>query len=374
MKRLIYIPLILIVAIILSCDSSANTAKKIQKVQDPEKQSHPRNIILMIGDGMGVSLVSAAITIRKNNMNIARCKYIGFSKTSSFDEYITDSGASGTAMATGTKTNNLAIGVDPYGNSIPTILEIVEEKGLATALVATSSITHATPASFIAHTPDRSDYEAIALDFLKTDIDVFIGGGKNHFAQRLDGLNLIDSLKANDYNVVFDIEELSKVKSGKVAGLLYDEHPPRYSEGRGSMLETATLKAIEILEMRKNGFFMMVEGSQIDWAGHENDSEYLIEEMLDFDDAVGAVLDFAEKNKETLVIITADHETGGFAINGGSLEDGVVTGAFTTLHHTATMVPVFAFGPGAEQFIGIYENTEIFSKCLKAFGFKNSGE
>ena len=259
--------------------------------------------------------------------------------------------------------------MDPQGHSLPTILEIAEENGLSTGLVATSSITHATPASFIAHNVDRGDYEAIALDFLKTDIDVFIGGGKNHFAARKDGLNLLDSLKSRNYNLIYNSGELAKIDSGKIAGLFYNDHPPKISEGRGSMLKISALKAIKILEMNDMGFFIMIEGSQIDWAGHDNDSEYLMDETLDFDDAVGAVLDFAEKNMETLVIITADHETGGYAINGGDLQEGKVEGAFTSGGHTGVMVPVFAFGPGAEEFIGIYENTEIFFKCKKAFGF-----
>lgn len=372
MKRLIHFSLSIFVVFLFSCvegDSNTIVNKKGDGKQEVSKVSHPKNIILMIGDGMGVSQISAALTIRKDSLNIARCKYIGFSKTSSFDEFITDSGASGTAMSTGNKTNNQYLAVDPQGHSLPTILEIAEENGLSTGLVATSSITHATPASFIAHNVDRGDYEAIALDFLKTDIDVFIGGGKNYFATRKDGLNLLDSLKARNYYLIYNSRELAKIDSGKIAGLFYDDHPPKCSEGRGSMLKTSALKAIEILEMNDMGFFMMIEGSQIDWAGHDNDSEYLMDETLDFDDAVGAVLDFAEKNMETLVIITADHETGGYAINGGDLQEGKVEGAFTSGGHTGVMVPVFAFGPGAEEFIGIYENTEIFFKCMKAFGF-----
>jgi len=369
MKRLIYLTLIITVTLTLSCDNQVCAGDKEKKSVGNEVHTHPKNIILMIGDGMGLSAISAAMTVQKDLLNIARCNYTGFIKTSSLNQYITDSGAAGTALATGKKTNNLHVSVDPEGDPFTTILEIAEEHSLSTGLIATSSITHATPASFIAYNTDRSNYEALALDFLKTDIDVFIGGGKDHFSNRVDGLNLLDSLLANDYQLVFDVIGLAGIEKGKVAGLLYDEHPPKFSEGRGNMLGIATDKTLEILKTNENGFFLMIEGSQIDWAAHENNTEYMIEETIDFDNVIGTVLDFAENNKETLVIITSDHETGGFAINGGDREQGEVIGAFTSGGHTATMVPVFAFGPGAEQFTGIYDNTEIFNKCMKAFGF-----
>ncbi len=372
MTRLFNLFLIFFILLLFSTDSSSFQLIAGNYINDEpgsDQVSHPKNIILMIGDGMGVSQIFAALTVSKNSLNIARCKYIGFSKTSSFDEFITDSGASGTAMASGIKTKNRYIGVDQNKNVIPSILEIAEENALSTGLVVTSYVTHATPAVFIAHNPDRNDYEAIALDFLKTDIDVFIGGGKKHFVDRKDGLNLIDSLVARNYNIAFDDSTLMEIDSGKIAGLLYDGHPPKFSEGRGYMLKKSSQKAIEILSKNDKGFFLMIEGSQIDWAGHDNDSKYLVEELLDFDDAVGTALDFAEKNKETLVIITADHETGGFAIKDGNIQKGTIEGAFLSDNHTAVMVPVFAYGPGAEDFIGIYENTEIFNKCMKAFGF-----
>ncbi len=357
MKKLIY--LLILAFSLSSCVQQADY-----------QQKKPKNIILMIGDGMGLTHVHAALTAKKNNLNIARCRYIGLVKTHSSDNYITDSGASGTAIATGVKTKNGAIGVDTSGVAHQSILEIAEEHGKATGLVATAFITHATPAAFIAHNPDRHDYENIALDFLKTDIDVFIGGGKNHFMVRSDSLNLIDSLSIRNYQIVYDLISLENINSGKIAGLLYEEHPPPLSQGRADMLEKASLKAIEILNHDEDGFFLMIEGSQIDWAGHDNDTDYLIEETVEFDNTVGKVLDFAEKNGETLVIITADHETGGFSIIDGNYETGEVIGGFSSPNHTGIMVPLYAYGPGAEEFIGIYENTEIFDKMLKAFKFK----
>lgn len=328
------------------------------------KAKKPRNIIFLIGDGMGVSQVFAGLTANKGHLFLENFKHMGFSKTQSADSYITDSAAGGTALSTGHKTNNGAIGVDAQNKPVKTILEEAEEKGLATGLVSTSSITHATPASFIAHQPDRDMYEEIAADFLKTDIDVFIGGGIDHFSKRKDGRNLMDELKTKGYKVETDLKEIEKVESGKLAGLTAPVHNGRIAE-RGDMLPIATKTAIDILDNNKKGFFLMVEGSQIDWGGHASSTVYVVEDMLDFDKVIGQTLDFAEKDGETLIIVTADHETGGMALTDGNIKNGVVKAAFPTSDHTAVMVPVFAYGPGAEEFTGIMENTDIFFKMKK---------
>jgi len=334
----------------------------------------PKNVIFMIGDGMGITQIQAAMTVNGNTLNFERIHTIGLSKTSSSSSYITDSAAGATAFSIGKKTYNGAIGVNADTVAEKTILEYAEEAGLATGLVASSTITHATPASFIAHQPSRQLYEEIAADFLNTDIDVFIGGGKDNFTKRKDGLNLADSLSAREYQVVFNLEDLRSITEGKIAGLLNADAMPPYSKGRGEMLAPAALKAIEILNQNEAGFFLMIEGSQIDWGGHENDPEYTVSELLDFDKVIGSVLDFAEKDGNTLVIITADHETGGLTLPHGSdiLEDSTST-HFSTTHHTAVMVPVFAKGPGEDAFDGIYENTQIFDKIMFVLGLKKEG-
>jgi alkaline phosphatase len=328
-----------------------------------------KNVILLIGDGMGLADVYAAMTVSESPLNIERCNNIGLMKTFSSDNYVTDSGAAGTALATGNKTKNGAIGTDAQGNPVKTILEIAEEHGLATGLVSTSSITHATPASFIAHQSSRGSYEDIAADFLKTDIDVFIGGGSDHFTKRKDKLNLIDSLKLKGYEVDSTMEMVLKSSSLKLAGLTAPVHLPYRLKGRGDMLPASTGKAIEILKKNPKGFFLMVEGSQIDWAGHANVADTLIDETLDFDKAVGVALDFAKDNRHTLVIITADHETGGVTITGGNVKSHKVNLVFSTKNHTGVMVPVYAYGPGSEKFTGIYDNTEIIKKIVTAYGF-----
>lgn len=330
--------------------------------QKERKIQHPKNIILLIGDGMGTAQIFAGIAANKAPLNIERSRVIGFHKNQPTNTFITDSAAGATAFATGEKTYNGAIGVDKDKKSLTTILEIAEQKGLATGLVATCNITDATPSSFIAHQPARAMMDEIAADFLKTDIDVFIGGGRKHFAQRKDGKNLVEDLKAKNYQIANTIEEVQQVKSGKLAGFLADENPVKISEGRGDQLLVSFQTALNILNQNKKGFFIMTEGSQIDWGGHANDTQYIVNEMLDFDKTIGAAFDFADKDGNTLVIITADHETGGFSINGE--KDGVIDGHFTTKGHTAVMIPVFAYGKGAELFTGIYNNNDIFHKML----------
>ena len=335
-----------------------------------QSKQHPKNIILMVGDGMGVAQIYAGLTANHGKLNLEQCTTVGFHKNQASDKYVTDSAAGATAFACGQKTYNGAIGVDANGKSIPSILEIAERNGLATGLIATCSITHATPACFISHQTSRSLDENIALDFLKTDIDVFIGGGRKFFKQRNDGLNLTDSLKARGYQIANSIAEVQQATTGKLAAFLADEQQSKFSAGRGDELVKSTEAALKILKLNKKGMFMMIEGSQIDWGGHGNDTQYIIDEMIDFDNAIGKVLDFAKKDGNTLVIITADHETGGFSIIDGDMKTGKVEGKFTTGNHTGVMIPVFAYGPGAEQFSGIYENTEIFHKMMNAFQFK----
>jgi len=355
-----------IINIILAVSSFSLMSCQSHVIDQDVKEKQPKNIILLIGDGMGLAQVEAAMTASKKTLNIERCSDTGFAKTSSSDEYITDSAAAATAIACGIKTYNGAIGVDSLGNDTKSILEYAEEAGLATGLVATSTITHATPASFIAHDDSRQHYEAIARDFLDIDTDVFIGGGLDHFANRKDSINLVEILESNGYQIALNTQELEQIKSGKLVGLLNNESMPRITEGRQEMLLKSGEKAIEILSQNEKGFFLMIEGSQIDWGGHDNDIEYVVSELLDFDQVVGAALDFARQDGNTLVIVTADHETGGLTILGEEIMSNSLATKFSTTHHTAVMVPVYAYGPQADKFAGVYENNTLFHKMMNA--------
>lgn len=340
------------------------TAYVVKNYPQKFKGKKPKNIILMIGDGMGVTHVFSALTANHGHLFLENFKHIGFSKTQSASDFITDSAAGGTALACGVKTYNSGLGVNADTIPVKSILEIAEEKGLATGLVSTSAITHATPASFIAHQPSRKMYEEIAADFLKTDIDVFIGGGIDHFTKRKDNRNLVEALQEHGYRVEYDLQKIKEIKSGKLAGLTAPVHNGRIKE-RGDMLPVSTETAINILSNHKKGFFLMVEGSQIDWGGHANSTRYIVEETLDFDRAIGKALEFAAKNKETLIIVTADHETGGMVATDGDFKTGKIQAEFTRHDHSAVMVPVFAYGPGAENFTGIMENTELHDRMKK---------
>ncbi len=341
---------------------------------EPVRHGKAKNVIFMIGDGMGVSQITAGMIKNNNRLNLERFPIVGLHKSYSSDNLITDSAAGATAFSAGVKTYNGAIGVNPRKKPVKTILEECEEKGMATGMVSTSTIVHATPASFIAHQPSRKMYEEIAADFLKTDIDLFIGGGKKYFDRRkMDERNLYKELEAKGYYVSdYFKENMSDIKFDPNKNFAYftaDDDPLPVASGR-DYLYGATRVSMGFLKARSKGkgFFLMIEGAQIDWGGHANDANYIISEMLDFDKSVGAVLDWAEKDGETLVVVTADHETGGFSINLGTTQDTMVT-EFTTDYHTAEMIPVFAYGPGSEKFSGIYENTAIYDKIKKALGF-----
>ena len=329
---------------------------------DAAEPPRPKNVILLIGDGMGLTQITTRFYYGEGQPNFQRFPYVGLIKTSSSSHKITDSAAGATAFSAGKKTYNGAIGVDADTVSAPTIVELVADN-LSTGLVATSSITHATPASFFAHVVSRSQNEDIAAQLPGSSVDFFAGGGLKFFSEREDGLNYYDTLIQQGF--IMDSTALQKsdtlVLDQKYGFLLAPDGMPPMQEGRGDFLPQATQMALDYLSQDEEGFFLMAEGSQIDWGGHDNNFEYIIEEMKDFDKTLGVALDFAEKDGNTLVVVTADHETGGFALSSGGSPDEL-TGTFSTGSHTADLIPVFAFGPGAEAFSGIYDNTEIFDK------------
>ena len=332
-------------------------------------QKNPKNVIFLIGDGMGIGQLYAGMVANGNKLNLERCTYSGFSKTYSANNFTTDSGAGATALACGVKTNNGMIGMNSDSVAVQSILELASQNKLATAIVVACAVTHATPASFIAHQVNRNMYEEIASDYLKTDIDVFIGGGRKYFEDRTDGRDLTAELKEKNYQIAYKLDDVESIKSGKLVGLLYDDQNPNMPE-RGNMLPKATEAAIDILHNNTKGFFLLVEGSQIDWAGHDNNSPQVIREMLDFDETIGKALDFAKKDGNTLVIITADHETGGMVILDGKFGSDQLKTVFTTKGHSGVPVPVFTYGPGAENFGGFMENISFKPKLEKLLKLK----
>lgn len=335
--------------------------------------SQAKNVILLIGDGMGLTHISAGMYFNNNQSQFERFPVAGLQKAYSASDLITDSAAGATAFASGIKTYNGAIGVNIDSMPVKTILEQAKEKGLATGMVVTSTLTHATPACFIAHVRNRKFEEEIATFFLKTEVDFLAGGGKKFFDQRtVDSRNLVKELQAKGYQINdFSQNAESATPPDPSKNFIYfsaDGDPAKASEGRNYLAPYSVAAAKHLKQRSEKGFFLMIEGSQIDWGGHANNSDYIVSEVVDFDQTIGKILDFAAADGETLVIVTADHETGGYAINPGS-ELGKIRGAFTTNQHTAQLVPVFAFGPGAELFSGIYENTAIYEKMKTVLGW-----
>ena len=337
-----------------------------------------KNIIFLIGDGMGIGQISAGTYSNSNTSNLEKLEYVGLHKPHSADNLITDSAAAATAFACGVKTHNEAIGVDKHDKKARTILEEAEERGYKTGLVATSSIVHATPASFIAHNHFRRNYEDIAEDFLDTEVDFFAGGGKKYFDRReKDDRNLIEELKKKGYVIEDQLTDFVDTKiqmeeSDKFGYFTADGEPLSVDQGR-DYLEPVTMSAINYLNQKagNDGFFIMIESSQIDWGGHANNSDWIINEFNEFNSLIGKVLAWAEADGETLVVVTADHETGGYTVQPGSKMDSLKT-AFTTEKHTGDFIPVFASGPNAKLFTGLYENTAIYHKMREAFGWEKN--
>ncbi|QQS50766.1 MAG: alkaline phosphatase [Bacteroidota bacterium] len=325
-----------------------------------------RNIIILVGDGMGIAQVQAAMSVSKDKLNIERAQFTGFSKTYSADDYTTDSGAGATAIFTGKKTYNTAISVDINFNSLKSISQYAHEAGHVTGTVVSCDLVHATPAAFNTQNARRSNYGEIAQSYLLSNADVLIGGGSRLF----DSLGLTAAFRKKGYMVEKSLEALNASTDRPVLVQPFEEHAPKMSEGRGSYLPDATRFALEKLNRHEKGFLLMIEGSQIDWGGHANDIDYVISELLDFDQCVGAAFDFADANPGTLVIVTADHETGGLTLIDFDDETKKLIYNFSTSNHTGVMVPVFAYGTGANNFTGIMENTDLFYKMMAAFGLQ----
>jgi alkaline phosphatase len=334
----------------------------------------PKNIILLIGDGMGLAQVSAGMYFHNKKLNLDAFPVTGLIRTQSAKHLITDSAAGATAFSCGCKTVNAYIGVDAKKRSCLTILEQAKKAGLAVGLVASCSLTHATPASFIAHVADRAESENIAAFFLQTEADLLIGAGMKYFNQRKSDTRDLTKELAQKGVVVSDFNKqtLQQVQPDPKHPFLWfsaDGEPASALKGRDYLPVAARLAPAFLKQRSDKGFFMMLEGSQIDWGCHDRDGARAVAEMIDFDQAIGAILQFAREDGETLVIITADHETGGMTLEQSTGPDTLDI-RFNTNYHTASMVPVYAFGPGSELFSGMYENTDIYVKMKALFGWQ----
>lgn len=350
---------LLAVLILVSLAACANGAQQ------------PRNVILIIGDGMGIGAITAARCAgpgENGRLTLDTMPVAGLVKTHSNNSLVTDSAASATALATGHKTDNGRISTTSDGKTLTTILDLAIDLGKSTGVVTTDAVTSATPACYYAHTDARGKEEDIAGQLVKSKLVVAMGSGKDRFvpktsdqAGRADGSDLIAAAKAGGFGVAFDAKQMEACGSRKLLGLFtFDESGPT--------LEAMTNKAVSLLAANHKGFFVMVESCLPDKGGHHNDLPTNTKGVLDLDAALKAVLAFAAKDGGTLVLVTADHETGGLAVLGKNEKNPVCTPGWVCGSHTGNMVPIYAYGPGSQVFTGTHDNTEIPKLIAKLWG------
>ncbi|WP_371833629.1 alkaline phosphatase [Shewanella sp. H8] len=280
--------------------------------------SRPTNIIIMIGDGMGPAYTTAYRYYKDNpeteeiEQTVFDRLLVGMASTypAPVSGYVTDSAASATALSTGVKSYNGAIAVDTEKRPLTTLMEKAKSLGLSTGVAVTSQVNHATPAAFLAHNESRRNYIDIAEAYLTTDADVILGGGQQYFTP-----TLLEQFRAKGYQNISEFSELESVTTPKVLGLFADVQLPWViNDQEAHKLSHMTQKALDLLSQNKQGFVLLVEGSLIDWAGHSNDIATAMGEMDEFASAIEVVEQFVRQRKDTLMVVTADHNTGGLSV------------------------------------------------------------
>ena len=315
----------------------------VTEIPEPDRSLPVTNVILMIGDGMGIHHLSAAWAANRGRLFIENCPVTGISKTWCADKLVTDSAAAGTAMATGTKTLYHRVAVCPRGNKLDSLVDKAADMGKSTGVIATCELNDATPASFCANNEKRSDAYGIIGDYPRSRADFIFGGGGKYFTQRPDGRDIFQEMQAQGYRVARTWEEAGALPPGKTLAVTAPGNLPPPSK-RGDVFRRATLKALDTLSRNPEGFFLMVEGSKVDWAAHANDPAGMIGEFLAFDKAVGAALDFAKKDGNTTVIILPDHGNSGFSIGRNGLKKSYTSLTLEDLFGTVSKITRTAEG------------------------------
>lgn len=317
-----------------------------------------KQIILMIGDGNGLAQISSGLFTNGNELSITQLKNMGLIKTQAADDFTTDSAAGATAYATGKKANNRALGISPSGDTLINLPSILKTKGFRNGVITTDELTGATPAAFFAHHAERDDAGIIASFLAKSSLDLAIGGGKKQFEAHRSALTQAG------FSQVSSLDALAQTASSKVVYFTAEGSPASMESGRGDQLRSGALQALSFLGKQGGPVFLMIEGAKIDSGGHANSSSTIVTELLDFDQAVGEMIRYADQHPGTLVLITADHETGGVSLPQGNLERNEVELAYHSDDHTGILVPIFAYGAHSGEFRGVYENTEVFKKLV----------
>ena len=315
-----------------------------------------KNVIYLIGDGMGLSQIVAAFYANKG-LTTLQMKYMGLQQNNALDAFTTDSAAGGSALATGERHDNRHISMSSEGEPYPSLSDFFHDKGMPVGVLTLGNVADATPTAFYGHSVERDNADELTRCLMDGRVDLLCGSGIREFTRRSDGVELISELK-KQYDFVRSVDEIN-ARKGKV--ICIDETMDDAAEQANlTLLADATRASIaKLQEQGGKGFFLMVEGAKIDYAGHSRCLPGSIIEMLSFDLAVAEALKFADRNGETLVVVTADHETGGLVLVDGDERTGRVMGVYVSDDHTPAMLPVFAYGPGADKFCGTYMNTEI---------------
>ncbi|WP_299797657.1 alkaline phosphatase [uncultured Shewanella sp.] len=309
---------LLAVAVLLSAASVQAHIDTPTQTMMGDAPTVPKNIVILVGDGMGPAYTSAYRYYKDNpdTQEIEQTVFdrllVGTASTypARVSGYVTDSAASATALATGVKSYNGAISVDTDKRPLPTIMEMAKKRGLSTGIAVTSQINHATPAAFLTHSESRRNYDEIAASYLNTDADVMLGGGQKYFPAKL-----ISQFEAKGYRYLSEFSQLETVTEPKVIGLFAEVQLPWAIDEPGDhKLSKMTAKALELLSGNEQGFVLLVEGSLIDWAGHNNDIATAMAEMDEFANALEVVEQYVRQNRDTLMVATADHNTGGLSI------------------------------------------------------------
>ncbi|MDO4185688.1 MAG: alkaline phosphatase [Bacteroidales bacterium] len=377
----------------------------------------PKNIVLISADGMGVCQWQAGMIAAKGKMNLSRMQSAGLLTTNPADVFCGDAPSHSTALATGVNSHKGAVSVDMDNKPVKTITELLKEQGLAVGIVSANTLVEGSIVPFIGHAQNRMATEALTASLVDTGVDVFIGAGSDYFTkspqmggfgpgaagaaagaaqgqrqgggqggqgggqggpggampmgERSDKRNLIKELESKGYQVLHSIDEIRNVKSGKLAGFTGASMNPNIQQGRGDMFPVSVETALNVLQSASKGFFLMIGDMYVDRASHNSKIDLLCDEAMDLDRAIGKALDFAERDGQTLVLVVGSPEASGMSLVGGNMAEGTVEAKWSMpgmANHSGTQVPMFAYGPGADQFMGVLENTEVFGKMKRIFG------
>lgn len=344
---------LVIIGLLFSCNKRSNSPVPIEAVT-PTKQV---SVIVLLGDGMGIPQITASWH-EHDYLNLQRFPYTGLTMTHTVDKIVTESGAGSTAMFTGVKTKYGYQGMGPQGQDLESLFTYLKQENYKTGIISSSFLTDATLAALYRHGNDRYQFEDIALDYLDNYADFTIAGGQDHFDNRSDQINLIDSLKSKGLGVFYGNDAIAGAQSLPSIGFMDPLRPPYILDGRADFLKNGSLKALDLF--KDDPFFLFIEGALVDLAGHDESIENQVSETLEFDEVAGLMLDYAEQNENVLVVVVSDHESGALTILQGDGMNYIPNYAID--EHSGGMVPVFAYGPGAENFTGMMDNSDIYYK------------